>query len=117
MDVIGEVKPTVMCAVPRLYEKAYAMIQAKVAQAPRLRRALFGWATRVGKQMVATRQAGKSASPALWPALACRAPGVSQAARPFRRSHPLPAGGGRPSRGRGESSSRPWGSTSSTATA
>lgn len=66
MDVIGEVKPTVMCAVPRLYEKAYAMIQAKVAQAPRLRRALFGWATRVGKQMVATRQAGKSTSPLLY---------------------------------------------------
>ncbi|BEJ51016.1 hypothetical protein Ri1_36150 [Aeromonas dhakensis] len=63
MDVIGEVQPTVMCAVPRLYEKAYAMIQARVAQAPRLRQALFGWATRVGKQMVATRQAGKAASP------------------------------------------------------
>ncbi|WP_421197077.1 AMP-dependent synthetase/ligase [Aeromonas enteropelogenes] len=70
MDVIGEVKPTVMCAVPRLYEKAYAMIQAKVAQAPRLRRALFGWATRVGKQMVATRQQGKSASPWLYAQLA-----------------------------------------------
>jgi long-chain acyl-CoA synthetase len=66
MDVIGEVQPTVMCAVPRLYEKAYAMIQAKVAQAPALRRALFGWATRVGKQMVATRQAGKAASPQLY---------------------------------------------------
>ncbi|WP_429040074.1 AMP-dependent synthetase/ligase [Aeromonas veronii] len=66
MDVIGEVQPTVMCAVPRLYEKAYAMIQAKVAQAPALRRALFGWATRVGKLMVATRQAGKSASPLLY---------------------------------------------------
>ncbi|MGN5076513.1 AMP-dependent synthetase/ligase [Aeromonas veronii] len=66
MDVIGEVQPTVMCAVPRLYEKAYAMIQAKVAQAPALRRALFGWATRVGKQMVATRQASKSASPLLY---------------------------------------------------
>ncbi|BBR37960.1 long-chain fatty acid--CoA ligase [Aeromonas allosaccharophila] len=66
MDVIGEVQPTVMCAVPRLYEKAYAMIQAKVAQAPALRRALFGWATKVGKQMVATRQAGKSASPQLY---------------------------------------------------
>lgn len=66
MDVIGEVQPTVMCAVPRLYEKAYAMIQAKVAQAPALRRALFGWATRVGKQMVTTRQAGKSASPLLY---------------------------------------------------
>lgn len=66
MDVIGEVQPTVMCAVPRLYEKAYAMIQAKVAQAPRLRQALFGWATKVGKQMVATRQAGNTASPLLY---------------------------------------------------
>ncbi|KFN20279.1 AMP-dependent synthetase/ligase [Aeromonas bestiarum] len=66
MDVIGEVQPTVMCAVPRLYEKAYAMIQAKVAQAPRLRRALFGWATGVGKQLVASRQAGKVTSPLLY---------------------------------------------------
>ncbi|MNH70335.1 Long-chain-fatty-acid--CoA ligase FadD15 [compost metagenome] len=70
MEVIGEVQPTVMCAVPRLYEKAYAMIQAKVAQAPRMRRALFGWATGVGKRMVATRQAGKSASPLLYLQLA-----------------------------------------------
>jgi long-chain acyl-CoA synthetase len=70
MEVIGEVQPTMMCAVPRLYEKAYAMIQAKVAQAPRLRRALFGWATGVGKRMVATRQAGKSASPLLYLQLA-----------------------------------------------
>ncbi|WP_429147857.1 AMP-dependent synthetase/ligase [Aeromonas rivipollensis] len=70
MEVIGEVQPTVMCAVPRLYEKAYAMIQAKVAQAPHLRRALFGWATGVGKRMVATRQAGKSASPLLYLQLA-----------------------------------------------
>ncbi|PJG58134.1 AMP-dependent synthetase/ligase [Aeromonas cavernicola] len=66
MEVIGEVQPTVMCAVPRLYEKAYSMIQAKVAQAPALRRVLFGWATRVGKQLVAIRQAGKSASPLLY---------------------------------------------------
>ncbi|MGL4249988.1 MAG: AMP-dependent synthetase/ligase [Aeromonas sp.] len=66
MEVIGEVQPTVMCAVPRLYEKAYAMIQDRVAQAPRLRQALFGWATRIGKQLVATRQAGKSASPLLY---------------------------------------------------
>lgn len=70
MDVIGEVQPTVMCAVPRLYEKAYAMIQAKVAQAPRLRRALFGWATKVGQQVVATRQAGESVSPLLYAKLA-----------------------------------------------
>ncbi|MGY3866904.1 AMP-dependent synthetase/ligase [Aeromonas bivalvium] len=65
MEVIGEVKPTVMCAVPRLYEKAYALIQAKVAKAPPLRRALFGWATQVGSQMVATRQTGQRPSPLL----------------------------------------------------
>ncbi|MGL5598481.1 MAG: AMP-dependent synthetase/ligase [Aeromonas sp.] len=62
MDVIDEVKPTVMCAVPRLYEKAYAMIQAKLAKAPWLRRALFAWATKVGEQQVANQQARQSSS-------------------------------------------------------
>ena len=60
MDVIEEIRPTVMCAVPRLYEKAYAAIQARVAKAPPLRRALFAWATRVGTQVVASRQTGSS---------------------------------------------------------
>ena len=41
MDVIADVRPTAMCAVPRLYEKAYATIQARVAKASPLRRALF----------------------------------------------------------------------------
>jgi len=60
MDVIEEVGPTVMCAVPRLYEKAYAAIQARVAKASPLRRALFAWATRVGTEAVERRQAGGS---------------------------------------------------------
>jgi long-chain acyl-CoA synthetase len=64
MDVIGDVRPTVMCSVPRLYEKAYAAIQARVAQAPRLRRTLFAWATAVGEQIVEYRQTG--ASVPLW---------------------------------------------------
>ncbi|MFO7694588.1 MAG: long-chain fatty acid--CoA ligase [Vicinamibacterales bacterium] len=59
MDVIEEVRPTVMCAVPRLYEKAYAAIQARVAKAPPLRRALFAWATRVGTEAAEHRQAGE----------------------------------------------------------
>lgn len=66
MNVIGEVKPTLMCSVPRLYEKAYAMIQAKVADAPPLRRALFGWATRVGVQVVEHRQSDRAISPLLY---------------------------------------------------
>ncbi len=59
MDVIEEVRPTVMCAVPRLYEKAYAAIQARVAKASTLRRALFAWATGVGTAAVERRQAGE----------------------------------------------------------
>ena len=79
MDVIADVRPTVMCAVPRLYEKAYAVIQGRVAKASRLRRALFAWATSVGTAVVAARQAGASLSPLLagqwWLAdrLVCRA--------------------------------------------
>jgi long-chain acyl-CoA synthetase len=65
MDVIGDVRPTVMCSVPRLYEKAYAAIQARVAQAPHLRRTLFAWATKVGERVVACREAGASAPPLL----------------------------------------------------
>ena len=60
MDVIEEVRPTVMCAVPRLYEKAYAAIRARVAKAPPLRRALFAWATKIGTAAVERRQAGES---------------------------------------------------------
>ena len=60
MDVIEEVRPTVMCAVPRLYEKAYAAIQARVAKAPPLRRALFAWATKIGTAAVERRQAGEA---------------------------------------------------------
>ncbi|MGL5284567.1 MAG: AMP-dependent synthetase/ligase [Aeromonas sp.] len=66
MNVIGEVKPTLMCSVPRLYEKAYAMIQAKVADSPPLLRALFGWATRVGVQVVEHRQSDRAISPLLY---------------------------------------------------
>ena len=65
MDVIEEVRPTVMCAVPRLYEKAYAAIQARVAKAPPLRRALFAWATKVGTRVVERRQAGAAVPPLL----------------------------------------------------
>ena len=54
-----------MCAVPRLYEKAYGMIQARVANASRLRRALFAWATRVGTRVIMSRQAGTPISPLL----------------------------------------------------
>jgi long-chain acyl-CoA synthetase len=45
---MGEVRPTVMFSVPRLYEKMHARIQERVAADPPLRRRIFGWALRVG---------------------------------------------------------------------
>ncbi len=59
MEVIADVKPTAMCAIPRLYEKAYSVIQDKMSKASPLRRRLFGWATAVGTRVVERRQAGE----------------------------------------------------------
>jgi len=59
MDVIADVKPTAMCAIPRLYEKAYSVVQDKMAKASPLRRRLFAWATAVGTRVVERRQAGE----------------------------------------------------------
>ncbi|WGE74837.1 AMP-dependent synthetase/ligase [Actinobacillus equuli] len=55
--VLTEVKPTLMCAVPRLFEKMYSAIFDKVKQAPFHRRALFRRAMKQGKTFVHTQKA------------------------------------------------------------
>jgi len=70
IQVIGEVKPTHMCAVPRVYEKAYAGIHGRIAKAGRLVRALFLWAMRAGTERVRLRVAGQR--PGAWLALKLR---------------------------------------------
>lgn len=60
-DAMVAVKSTVMCAVPRFYEKVYAAINQKVAKAYWLRRQLFNWALSQGKRHVAMAQQGKKA--------------------------------------------------------
>jgi long-chain acyl-CoA synthetase len=47
---LGEVKPTIMLSVPRLYEKMYARVNEKVAADPALRQKVFRWAMRVGAE-------------------------------------------------------------------
>ncbi|VEJ09094.1 AMP-dependent synthetase/ligase [Actinobacillus delphinicola] len=48
-EALSEVRPTLMCAVPRFYEKVYGAVMDKVHQAPVFRKAIFYWALRVGK--------------------------------------------------------------------
>ncbi|SLM64623.1 MULTISPECIES: AMP-dependent synthetase/ligase [Dickeya] len=69
-EAMAAVRPTVMCAVPRFYEKVFSAIHEKVAQAPWLRRGLFHWAMTQGKQRFLCRQAGKRAG--LWQMLCYR---------------------------------------------
>jgi long-chain acyl-CoA synthetase len=48
-----EIRPTVMCSVPRLYEKMYARVNEKVAADPPVRQKIFHWAIGVGSQVFA----------------------------------------------------------------
>ncbi|HXV12725.1 MAG TPA: long-chain fatty acid--CoA ligase [Candidatus Krumholzibacteria bacterium] len=55
---LREVSPTIVCSVPRVYEKMYARVLDSVAKSPPLRRALFWWAIGVGKAHLAASLAG-----------------------------------------------------------
>jgi long-chain acyl-CoA synthetase len=46
-----EVRPTLMCSVPRLYEKMYARVNDKVASDPPRRQQIFRWAMGVGREV------------------------------------------------------------------
>jgi long-chain acyl-CoA synthetase len=48
-----EVRPSIMCSVPRLYEKMYARVNEKVASDPPLRQRIFRWAIGVGRKVFA----------------------------------------------------------------
>lgn len=48
LEEVKEVRPTLFGSVPRIFEKAYARIQAEVDKAPRMRRLVFRWAESVG---------------------------------------------------------------------
>ncbi|MBS1766032.1 MAG: long-chain fatty acid--CoA ligase [Acidobacteria bacterium] len=44
-------QPTVLCSVPRIYEKIYARIEESVEAGPKLKRAIFRWAAAVGRDI------------------------------------------------------------------
>jgi long-chain acyl-CoA synthetase len=45
-----EVRPTVVVGVPRLFEKVYAAVMDNVLASPPLKRKIFFWATKVGRE-------------------------------------------------------------------
>ncbi|HPI93337.1 MAG TPA: long-chain fatty acid--CoA ligase [Deltaproteobacteria bacterium] len=49
LENFGEIRPTFLVSVPRIYEKVHAGITAKVATAPPVKKALFNWAMGVAK--------------------------------------------------------------------
>jgi long-chain acyl-CoA synthetase len=60
---MAEVRPTVMVAVPRLYERLYARVMSTVEAAPPLRQKIFHWAQRLGRQHYQNHLDGKADSP------------------------------------------------------
>lgn len=58
-EAMTAVRPTLMCAVPRFYEKIFSAVHEKVARAPWLRRALFHWAIVCGERKFLQECSGK----------------------------------------------------------
>ncbi len=54
-----EVRPTICCAVPRLYEKVYARALETASAGPHLKKKIFFWARRVGDDWTERRLANK----------------------------------------------------------
>jgi long-chain acyl-CoA synthetase len=69
MDTIAanllEVRPTVICAVPRVLEKLHAKILENVERQSALRRRLFAWAVATGKARLGHVLAGRPVPPLL----------------------------------------------------
>jgi len=55
-----EVRPTILCAVPRLYEKVHDRVRQSIDAMPPRRKSLAGWALRVGAEEMERRIHGRS---------------------------------------------------------
>ncbi|KKD59140.1 long-chain fatty acid--CoA ligase [Grimontia sp. AD028] len=62
-EALQEVKPTVMCAVPRFYEKIYSAVHEKVATASPVKKGMFRAAVYIGNLMAEITRKGKKPAP------------------------------------------------------
>jgi len=58
-DNMGEVKPTLMMSVPRLYEKMYTGVMAKVKADSPIKQKIFNWGIVTGTKLLDLKLAGK----------------------------------------------------------
>ncbi len=65
-EAIREVRPTIMCAVPRFYEKIHAAVLQKLETAPPARRRLFHWAMETGRAYHLRKRDKRFIPPGLW---------------------------------------------------
>ncbi|GBU11853.1 long-chain-fatty-acid--CoA ligase [Enterobacterales bacterium] len=61
-DALQAVKPTVMCAVPRFYEKVFSAINQKVAHSGYAKKKLFHWAMACGREKFLSEREGTALS-------------------------------------------------------
>ncbi|MCU4157715.1 long-chain fatty acid--CoA ligase [Carboxylicivirga sp. A043] len=64
IEELPKVKPTVMCVVPRFFEKTYDAIQQTANKWPKAQKAIFDWAVKTGQQYIEYEKDSKKA-PAL----------------------------------------------------
>jgi long-chain acyl-CoA synthetase len=55
---LGEVQPTILLSVPRVYEKMHAAVMDRVREASFVRRAMFNWAVGVGSRLAHGQRPG-----------------------------------------------------------
>lgn len=65
VDNLAIIKPTIMGAVPRIFEKVHGRINETMANESGVKKALFDWAIGVGLQVSRAKQAGHTVSPLL----------------------------------------------------
>ena len=65
IEYLQEVKPTIMCAVPRFYEKIYSAVFEKLESASPMKKNLFTWAIKVGEQVYLREKEKMAISPGL----------------------------------------------------
>ncbi|MBI2609281.1 MAG: long-chain fatty acid--CoA ligase [Deltaproteobacteria bacterium] len=62
---MGEVKPTLLFSVPRIYEKVHTKILAKVESGSFLKKEIFNWAVKVGSEVSSLLEKKRDISPLL----------------------------------------------------